>query len=127
MKEYLGVCGLENFGTGMKGKPGEPESLDSGNFLAAGIGDGDASIFCIPCKVKLAAVDGIAETGFTLLVEFDEWVCLEHAVNVESDYDFLGMIVVRCFIVDREIGIARLFITGVGIALVIARMPGVIG
>ncbi len=127
MKEYLGVCGLEDFGIGMKGKPGEPESLDSGNFLAVGIGDGDASILCIPCKVKLRAIDGIAEAGLTLLVEFDEWVCLEHAVNVEPDYNFLGMIVIRCFIVDREIGIAGLFITGVGIALVIARMPRVVG
>ena len=92
----------------MKCEPGKPEALDSRDWLAHGIGNGDAAIVTVPCEFETGPVDRVAEIGFTLLVEFYEWVGFEHAVDAESYDDFLGMVGIRCLIVNREISASGL-------------------
>ena len=111
----------------MKCEPGEPESLDASNLLAIGIGDGDAAIRRIPGEVETLAVDGIAEPGFALLVEFNERIGLVDPVDTEPDHDFLGMVGIRCLVVNSKVSVPGLVVAGVGIALIITGESGVVG
>ena len=91
----------------MKREPCEPETLQACDRLAGTVGNRHAAIFHVPFEVETRAVDGIAEARFPLLVEFDERVSLVLAVHSQPEYDFLGMIVVRCLVVYGEKNVPR--------------------
>ncbi len=117
----------EHLGIGVECKPGKPVALDAGDLLPHGIGDGNAAISRIPVEVKTDAIHRIAKPGLALFVEFDEWICFIDAIDAQPDHDFLGMIIVRRFGVDCEIGAAGFFIAGVGITLIVAKVACIIG
>ena len=87
----------------MKRKPGEPETLDAGDFFAHVIQDGDRAVCVIPLHGNIGAVNTVGETRFAVLFKLHEGVGFVNAVKIESDNQLLGVIGIGCAVIDRKV------------------------
>ena len=108
----------------VKCKPGEPESLNTGNLDTLFIRQAYRLIFAIPGNSNIDSINTISELSLVVLFQFAKGISLENAIEFDANNQFLGVIGIRSAVINAEIKLPGFFVALVGISKVVTRVPG---